>query len=349
MSQAETDITDDETFDDEPFDLEAVMNGVWLPSPYGPDDQRGTWNEVTPEKTAASLARLDLSRPVKTYDLSETLYNGFPAQGGREYQQTLSVLGYTPADDFEGICPSTEPLGPWQVCALEERVSYTYNMGTKINGLHHVGIGGKFYNGIDGVEIAKTWGTTKLGNETQGPIVTRGVLVDVLGHKLATGAEADLEGLSNGRSMLREGYRISVEDIEAALDWEGVTDPIGAGDVVLLRTGWRELIELDPERYLGGEQSGPFVRECRWLASKRPAIIGIDCWFFGAGVGDMPRTMLCHQEVACHYGVRVGEAVRSDGLAEDAVYDFVFCFAPQNARGAVSSNAPPIALGQPRD
>jgi len=339
--------SDDTAFDDEPFDLEAVANGAWLPSPYGPDDQRGTWNEITPKKTAESLARLDFSRPVETYDLSETLFNGFPANGDREYEQTLSVLGFTPPADFEGICPDTEPLGPWLGCALEERVSYTYNMGTKINGLHHVGIAGKFYNGTDGVEIAKTWGTTKFGQETQGPIVTRGVLVDVLGQKVAADIDGDLEVLSTGRPMLREGYRITVEDIVAALEWEGVTDPIGPGDVVLLRSGWRELIELDPDRYLEGRQTGPGLRECRWLASKRPAIIGVDSWFFGVGVDDLPTTLLCHQEVAVRYGVRVGEAICSDLLAENGVYDFVFCFGSQNARGAVSSNTPPFALGQP--
>ncbi|MCP4903575.1 MAG: cyclase family protein [bacterium] len=339
--------SDDHAFDDEPFDLEAVANGAWLPGPYGPDDQRGTWNEITPQKTAASLARLDFTRPVETYDLSETLFNGFPANGDREYEQTLSVLGFTPPDDFEGLCPDTEPLGPWLGCALEERVSYTYNMGTKINGLHHVGIAGKFYNGVAGADISRTWGTTRLGQETQGPIVTRGVLIDVLGHKVAAGEEADLERLSNGRPMLREGYRITLEDIEATLEWEGVTDPIGPGDVILLRSGWRELIDLDPTRYLEGRQPGPFLRECRWLAAKRPAIICVDSWFFGTGFDDLPRTMLCHQEVAVHYGVRVGEAVRADGLAEDGVYDFVFCFGSSNARGAVSSNTPPIALGQP--
>ena len=334
-------------FDDEPFDLEAVVAGAWLPSRYGPQDQRGTWNEVTPQKTAASLARLDLSRPVLTYDLSETLFNGFPANGDREYQQTLSVLGFEPASDFEGIRAGADPIGPWQGCALEEKVSYTYNMGTKINGLHHVGIAGKFYNGTDGAEIAKSWGTARLGQEVQGPLVTRGVLVDVLGQKVATGAERDLEMLPNGRPMLSEGYRITVEDIVAALAWEGVTDPIGPGDVVLLRTGWRELIEVDASRYLEGQQSGPFLRECRWLASKRPALIGVDSWFFGVGVGDLPTTMLCHQEVAARFGVRVGEAIRTDRLAEDGVYDFVFCSTSQNARGAVSSNSPPIALGQP--
>jgi len=338
---------DDGEFDDEPFDLEAVAQGVWLPSRYGPDDQRGTYNEVTPKKTAESLARLDFSRPVETYDLSETLFNGFPANGDRDYEQTLSVLGFTPADDFEGICPDTEPLGPWLGCALEERVSYTYNMGTKINGLQHVGIAGKFYNGVDGIEIAKTWGTTQLGQETQGPIVTRGVLVDVLGLKVAASEEGDLERLSNGRVMLREGYRITVEDIVAALERQDVTDPIGPGDVVLLRSGWRELLELDPVRYLEGRQSGPGLRECRWLASKRPAIIGVDSWFFGVGIDDLPTTLLCHQEVAVHYGVRVGEAICSDRLAEDGVYDFVFFSSGQNARGAVSCNTPPIAMGQP--
>jgi len=337
---------DDNEFDDEPFDLEAVIGGAWVPSRYGPDDQRGTWNEVTPQKTAAVLARIDSSRPVQTYQLAETLFNGFPANGDREYQQTLSVLGFEPAPGFEGIRVSADPIGPWQGCALEEKVSTTYNMGTKINGLHHVGIAGKFYNGTDGAEIAETWGTTRLGQETQGPIVTRGVLIDVLGQKVAVNAKEDLEVLSNGRPMLREGYRITLEDIVTALEWEGVTEPIGPGDVVLLRTGWRELIEVDAKRYLEGQQSGPYLRECRWLASKRPAVIGVDSWFFGVGVDDIPTTMLCHQEVAARFGVRVGEAIRTDGLAEDRIYDFVFCASSQNARGAVSSNAPPFALGQ---
>jgi hypothetical protein len=43
----------------------------------------------------------------------------------------------------------------------------------------------------------------------------------------------------------------------------------------------------------------------------------------------------------------VGEAVRTDLLVADGVYDFVFSFAAQNARGAVSSNAPLFGLGQP--
>ncbi len=340
-------MNDQPEIDDTPFDAREVVAGAWAPGPYGPEDQRGTFNEVTAEKTAASLARLDLTKPVKTYALSEMLFNGFPAHADREFEQTLYIQGTEPPAGFGGICPSPEPIGPNLICSMEERVSFTFNMGTKINGLHHAGVGGRYYNGFKTSDIAEDWGTTKLGMETQGAIVTRGVVVDVVGHKVATGSEADFEILSNGKPMLRESYRISVEDMEAALDWEGVSEPIGAGDVVLFRSGWRELIEVDPKRYIQGAQSGPFLRECRYLAARKVAIIGIDCWFFGAAMETPWVTMQCHQELAGRYGIHVGEAVRTDLLVEDGVYDFVFSFCAHNARGAVSSNAPLIGLGQP--
>jgi hypothetical protein len=116
--------------------------------------------------------------------------------------------------------------------AHEERVSLTYNMGTKINGLHHVGVGDMFYNGFLGPDIARTWGTTNLGAETMGPIVTRGVLVDVVGSVVARGRSQAYEIAPTGRPILRSNYRITVEDIETALAWESVASPIGPGDVV---------------------------------------------------------------------------------------------------------------------
>ena len=331
---------------DEPFDVEAVEAGAWVPGPYGPDDERGTYNEVTPQKTASALAMLDTSRPVKTYNLSETLFEGFPAVGGRVYEQTLCITGWPAPEGFDGITNErNEPIGPWHITSLEERVSTTYNMGTKINGLHHVGVNGTFYNGYKLDQIARSYGTTKLGNESQGPIVTRGVLVDVLGFKIASGG-ADTQQLENGEHMLEDGYRITVEDIVATLEWEK-TEEVSPGDVVLIRTGWRQLISLDPDRYMQGMRPGLHLRECRYLAQFRPAIIAMDSWKFGVHRAEFGVDMLPHQELPGRYGIRVGEAVPSDELSDDKVYSFVFCFSPQNARGAVSGNCPPIALGQP--
>lgn len=45
-------------YDDTMFDVAAAERGAWAPSRYGSEDQRGTFNEVTPEKTGAALGLL---------------------------------------------------------------------------------------------------------------------------------------------------------------------------------------------------------------------------------------------------------------------------------------------------
>src|SRR5512132_2710395 len=77
----------DDPIDDTMYDADEVEGGAWAPGPYGPDDRNGTYNEITPQKSAAALALLDLTRPVRTFNLSETLFNGFPAFGTRQYEQ----------------------------------------------------------------------------------------------------------------------------------------------------------------------------------------------------------------------------------------------------------------------
>jgi hypothetical protein len=48
------------------------------------------------------------------------------------------------------------------------------------------------------------------------------------------------------------------------------------------------------------------------------------------------------------YGIRIGESIVTDGLAEDGVYEFIYMVNPQYAEGATCGNTPPVALGQPR-
>jgi hypothetical protein len=119
---------------------------------------------------------------------------------------------------------------------------------------------------------------------------------------------------------------------------------------VLLRTGWRQHILLDPHKYIDGSVPGIGLREARYLAASRPAIIGIDAWFFRTVTHEgIDGGMLGHQELPLRFGVRVGEAVTVEELVADGVYEFVFCFNPLHAQGAISSNAPPTGLGQPPD
>ena len=87
-------------FTDDVFDYANPANlGKWAPSRYGKNDQRGSFNEVTPDKTAAALRLLDCGRKVKTYNLGELVWNGFPAfvtTPARGHHMRMTVTGYTP-------------------------------------------------------------------------------------------------------------------------------------------------------------------------------------------------------------------------------------------------------------
>ena len=38
--------------------------------------------------------------------------------------------------------------------------------------------------------------------------------------------------------------------------------------------------------------------------------------------------MPCHQELSTRFGIRIGEAIPTNDLADDGVYEFIFCFNP---------------------
>jgi kynurenine formamidase len=330
------------------FDVAAVEAGAWFPGPYGPDDRLGTYNEVTPEKSAAALRMLDVRTAVRTFTLGETIFNGFPAFGNRPYQQRLVLAGYRPHEPFDGEVLGRRPRGPNRLSSNEERVTTSYNLGTKICGLHHCGVGPTFYNGVQGPDIARPWGATELDTPGWGPpLCTRGLLIDVLALKVEGDRRADLSASPDGRPLLRNDYRITLEDIRGAVDRQHLP-AFEPGDALLVRTGWRHLLRTDPERYLRFGP-GPFLRECRWLASFRPALVGADTWVFEtidpATRGD--NLTPCHQELLVRFGIRIAEGLQLEDLAEAGIDRFVFCHNPLRAEGATASNAPPMALANP--
>ena len=329
---------------DEMFDVDAVEAGAWAPGPYGPGDRLGTYNEVTPEKAASALALLEPGRPVRTFGLGETLFNGFPAFGSRRYEQRLVVSGYAPSAAFDGEVAGTRPRGANRLSYHEERVQTSYNLGTKVNGLHHCGVGAMFYGGRRGPDLARTWGTTELDTPSWGPpLCTRGLLLDVVALKVDRGQSDALVDVQ-GRAVLADDYRVTVEDLSAAAERQGlpVLEP---GDAVLLRTGWNGLIRLDPRRYLHANP-GPYLRESRWLARFRPALVGADTWAFEVVAPEVRGANVspCHQELLMRFGIRIAEGLRLDELAEAGVDRFVFCHSPLRAEGATASSAPPMAL-----
>lgn len=339
----------DEPLNDDMFDVAAVEAGAWSPGPYGPGDERGSFNEVTPVKTAEALRLLDAGRPVLTYNLGEWLFRGFPAfpsDPPRVYEQTLAISGIDPAPPGT-ISLRPEALGANRLTSFEERVGTTYQIGTQLDNLNHIGVGEMYYNGITRSDMISPEGTKMLGNEHMGPIVTRGIVLDILGMKIAQGATGDFFTATNGARVLRDNYRITVEDIEEAMARQDIGG-IQPGDAVLFRTGWTQLVRTDPDRYIA-QEPGIYLREARYLSRFRPALIGSDTWALEALDPNVTKgaAFATHQLLIIRNGIRIGEGIVTEALVEDSLFEFVYFYAPQNATGATAGNTPPVALGQP--
>ncbi len=343
------------SYDDTMFDVEAVLAGAWDNGPYGPGDQRGTFNELTPSRTAKALRGLHPGRPVKTYQLGEEMFNGFPAfpsDPPRLHDMFLYVLGFEAPPGFVdggGIQAGTDALGPNKVAALEERFAenFTFQIATQIDGLNHIAVGDIFYNGYRGPDIVTPTGTSALGNENMGPVATRAVIYDVVGLKVATGKSEDVFTAPNGKPVLRDDYRITLDDLRACLQRQRVTE-IGPGDVPILHTGWTHLVRSDPGRYLT-QEPGIYLEECRYFADRKVALVASDTWAVEVLGNQVSGDNLfpCHQLLIVKEGIRIGESFVTDEAIADHCYEGVLVATPENVPGATCGSSPPALLGQP--
>lgn len=339
------------SYSDEMFDVDAVLAGAWDDSRYGPGDQRGTLNEITAQKTAEA-GRLLAGNSVKSYQLGESMYNGFPAfpsEPPRLHDMFLYVFGYQAPPGFVeggGIQSGTTPLGPNLVTGHEERFAqnFTFQIGTQVDGLNHIGVGEVYYNGFRGPDIATPTGTSALGNETMGPIATRGVIYDVVGLKVEQGQSDAYFMAPNGQPVLIDNYRITLDDLRGCLERQGVAE-IAAGDVPILHTGWTHLARTDPGRYLT-QEPGIFLEEARYFADRRVALVASDTW--GVEVLDPAVTggnaFPVHQELIVGNGIRLGESFVTDSAIADGVYEGMLVVTPENVPGATCGSTPPVLL-----
>jgi kynurenine formamidase len=213
------------------------------------------------------------------------------------------------------------PFGDNEVNWITEQVSATMQLGTHLDALSHLQIGGRAYNGISVSELAGTAGVQRLGVETVPQIVTRGLLADV----------------SARRS--EPGEVITVEDVTEAL---GGLEP-EPGDALLFHTGWGSHWE-DPERYVSGEP-GPGYELAEWLVEHEVALTGCDTWSYGPVPAEDPdRPFEVPQMLNVRHGVFVVENLDTAELVADGVREFALILTHPKLRGATGAWTSPIAL-----
>jgi kynurenine formamidase len=284
----------------------------WYPSRWGAADQRGAANRITPAKV---LEARNAIQKGQIYQLGHVYEAGMPMFGTRHYSIRIPQVFAMP--------------GKNQAVYHDEVISGELGqIGTQFDGLGHVGIGDLFYNGNRRAEFAQAEGLTKLGIENVGPIVTRGVLIDVAKFKSV--------------EQLPPTYEITAADLKGALQKQNVQ--IRSGDVVLIHTGWSSLWMKDNAKY-SATAPGIGVAAAQFLADAEVVVVGADNW----GVEVMPNpdpalSAPVHQLLLARNGIYLHENLITAELARDNAYEFMYSFAPLRLKGATGSPGNPIAI-----
>lgn len=301
-----------------------IEEQAWFPSRFGPDDQIGALNEIGLEHVVRAA---QLVRQGKVYDLAQVLDEHIPAFPGRSFRQHLT----TGAHQENARRADHGGLGGWgenDVNWMVEIVSSTSQLGTHLDGLNHLQIGQRCYNGFALSEIVEPYGTNKLGIETVPQIVTRGVLLDI----------AALKGVTR----LEPGYAITISDVLAALERQHLE--LRAGDAALFHSGWGALWMIDNGVYLSGEP-GPGLELALWLVAQRIALTGCDTWSYGPVPAENPkRPFEVPQTLNVQHGVFILENLKLEDLARDGVNEFMFVVSHPKLRGATGAWVAPLAI-----
>ncbi len=285
------------------------------PHRYGPDDTIGAANEITPAKVVAAAG---LVRRGKTYQLAQVLDSSSPAQMWRYWKQSLLV---------DRVIPGRF-VGTNEQSFIEESVAGALHIGTHMDGLAHVGIGSRTYNGFHYADIVAADGLTKLGIELVPPIFTRGVLLDIPRARQA--AELGPED------------SIGAADLTAAMAAQEVT--VGPGDVVLIHTGWGRHWGTDNARYAATEP-GIDLSAAELLTDRRVTMVGADNWAVEVVTAEAGAVMFpVHQHCITRYGCYLLENVRTEELVADAVWEFCCVVLPNRLKGASASMVSPLGL-----
>ena len=294
-------------------------------SPWGPEDEIGRLNLMTPASQAAVLSRLAGGT---TYDLSVEYFIGMPswqAAGDPHYRIWMT---HTPHGNVVA-----DPLGLGE--GMNEHVSYTgaaismyTHTGTHIDALVHFGLDGKVWNGFSADEHLGDRGWTRAGAENIPPIVARGVMIDVAAAK--------------GVDMLPDNYRITRDDLIGALERQRTT--LAEGDVVLIRTGRMQRYE-NTAAYMANPP-GLGMAAARFLVEEGGAmIVGADNLSFETFPSEVEGNYVpLHTYLLAQTGTPIIELAYLEDLSRDQVYQFAFVGGALKLRGSDAAPLRPIAI-----
>lgn len=297
------------------FGTAALAEEAWYPSRYGAADRIGAANNLS---SAGTKRAAQLVTTGKTYSLGMTTGSDSLAYPPRKFGIVV-----TQSNDGTGT-PGGENLGTGN-----DDILMTYmGIGSQLDGLGHLGINHRYYNGLRGQDFVAADGLKQLGTDTVPPIATRGVLLDM--------------AALNGVETVPAGTAYNRAEIDAALKREGLS--IGKGDVVIFHSGWQKKALSDPDN-VKLLHPGVGVEGARYLASLGVVAVGADTIALEVNPFENPnRPFEVHQTLLAKNGVYILENMVTGELAKDRAYEFLFVLGQPKWKGAVQAVINPIAI-----
>jgi kynurenine formamidase len=312
---------------EESLTYEAILekDGVKVAkSPWGPDDEIGRLNWITPQSQKEILERLD---GTNVFDLSVDYFIGMPSWAAAGDPKFDIWMTHTPQgsvnDNLSGA--GAEVHEKYSYCG-DSMALYTH-CGTHMDTLNHLGYFGCFWNGWTAEKHLGSRHWTVGGTDKYPTIIARGVLLDVAG--------------LHGVDCLPDSYEVTADDLQKAASEQGVE--VRRGDVVCIRfgrmTAWPDYdgyllnppgIGLGATRYLLEEAGAMCIAgdtiSLEVLPSVDEGFLPVHCYMFATA------------------GAQIMEVVWMEEIAAEEQYEFAFIGGPLKLTGATGAPFRPIAV-----
>ena len=299
---------------------------------WGPDDELGTLNFITPEKVTQSAG---LVRKGKVISCALPYDENGPQVGTNRFNP-IHLMIRTGSDAVAGTIVRDFYGGvDRHYRTTDDLIIMPLQCGTQWDALAHVSFEGKMYNGYDASWVSSRGAMRNAISVAADKVVSRGVLADLPRWQ--------------GKPWLEPGQVITGDDLQACLTAEGIA--VESGDIVLVRTGRMGRMRAEGAwgDYAGGPCPGLGISVAEWLHEHEVAAIATDTW--AAEVVPMETTDVwvpLHIIAIVHMGILLGEIFDLEDVAadcaEDGIYEFQFVGPPLPFTRAVGSPLNPLAI-----
>jgi kynurenine formamidase len=287
-----------------PAAAQADCKALVVPSPFGPNDEVGATQRITPEVTKAAAQEIKTGTVIP---MANVLVDGVPLFGTRFTKTVLTSFATMPGAEF----------GKNKLSYMEDTYLSQSHVGTHLDGLGHIGIQDCYYNQTPMAKYITQNNLKKFGIENIKTFATRGVIIDLVkvfqqAGKLKTNAACR-------KPCLDGGTIITPEDLQAGLKMYNVT--LRDGDAVFLHTGWEDLFLQYPAQNAAYNKNEPGINDAaaKWLASQKVVAVGADTWAVEVIPGENEDIAFpVHKTLITDNGIHIIENVRTDLIADAA-------------------------------